>query len=156
MTEGLLPEKASYILMFVIAVIVSFSIIKGLSIVLNTDLPLAIVSSWSMEPTLHIGDMIVVRGEEANIGDIVVYTREKYIVHRVISKSYQNGIYVITTKGDANIASDNPITSKQVKGKVVLVIPYLGIIKLINDRVCNIMLLTFAVMVLSAKNNSMR
>jgi len=156
MTEGLLPEKASYILMFVIAVIVSFSIIKGLSIVLNTDLPLAIVSSWSMEPTLHIGDMIVVRGEEANIGDIVVYTREKYIVHRVISKSYQNGIYVITTKGDANIASDNPITSKQVKGKVVLVIPYLGIIKLINDRVCNIMLLTFAVMVLSAKNNSMK
>jgi len=156
MTEGLLPEKASYILMFVIAVIVSFSIIKGLSIVLNTDLPLAIVSSWSMEPTLHIGDMIVVRGEEANIGDIVVYTREKYIVHRVISKSYQNGIYVITTKGDANIASDNPITSKQVKGKVVLVIPYLGIIKLISDRVCNIMLLTFAVMVLSAKNNSMR
>ena len=151
MTEGLLPEKASYILMFVIAVIVSFSIIKGLSIVLNTDLPLAIVSSWSMEPTLHIGDMILVRGEEANIGDIVVYTREKYIVHRVISKSYQNGIYVITTKGDANIASDNPITSKQVKGKVVLVIPYLGIIKLINDRVCNIMLLTFAVMVLSAK-----
>ncbi|OYT28040.1 MAG: hypothetical protein B6U95_05050, partial [Thermofilum sp. ex4484_82] len=59
-------------------------------------------------------------------------------------------------KGDANIASDNPITSKQVKGKVVLVIPYLGIIKLINDRVCNIMLLTFAVMVLSAKNNSMK
>ncbi|RLE75395.1 MAG: hypothetical protein DRZ80_02905 [Thermoprotei archaeon] len=58
---------------------------------------------------------------------------------------------MITTKGDANIASDNPITSKQVKGKVVLVIPYLGIIKLISDRVCNIMLLTFAVMVLSAK-----
>jgi len=104
---------------------------------LNTDVPLAVVSSWSMEPIFHVGDMIIVKGyRNYSIGDIVVYqdrfVKSKLIVHRIIN--IRNTSYI--TKGDANYNPDSyPIKKNQIKGKVILVIPYLGTIKLFLERI---------------------
>ncbi len=121
-------------IMLIVALLLSYTLMKALSIVLNTELPLAVVSSWSMEPTLHIGDLIVVSGIEPEIGDIIVYSRGKYIVHRVISKSEAKDGFSVVTKGDANAFSDGSISWRQIKGKVVLVLPYIGVLKLLSEN----------------------
>ncbi|HDI31801.1 MAG TPA: signal peptidase I [Thermofilum sp.] len=113
-----------------IALIVSLIIasIKGF-------IPLAVVSSWSMEPTIHVGDLIIiVSGGSYVPGDIVIYqggVDKKLIVHRLIQIE---GRYYVT-KGDANRYPDFPISPGQVRGKVALIIPYLGVIKLAVEKV---------------------
>lgn len=102
--------------------------------ILKTDVPFAVVSSWSMDPTLHIGDLIVVMGtEQINPGDIIVYSSwgGRLIVHRVVRVEVANGVAYYVTKGDANPVPDlRPVTRSEVKGKVIFVIPYIGVVKL--------------------------
>ncbi len=127
--ERSLKNTASIIVTLVIIILIFFS----LRYVLETSVPLAVVSSWSMDPTLHVGDLVVVKGvRRYNIGEIIVYdSGHNLIVHRIISLKNSNYI----TKGDANPYPDLlPIPPAKVKGKVVLVIPYLGIFKLIVKR----------------------
>ncbi|RLE78202.1 MAG: signal peptidase I [Thermoprotei archaeon] len=135
---GFLMEKRydmkAAIIILVMALILSYGLVKFLSIALNTELPLAVVSSWSMEPTLHIGDLIIVRGVEPEIGDVVVFSRGKYIVHRVIAKSETTNGFIVITKGDANTYPDGRISYKQVKGKVVMIVPYVGVLKLLSEK----------------------
>ena len=85
----------------------------------------AVVLSGSMEPTLSVNDVIIVRESESyDINDIVVYdSGREMIVHRI---KEQNGD-TLTTKGDANNIPDEPISSEAVKGKVVFSIPYAGV-----------------------------
>jgi len=125
---------ATAIATIVLAYLLSLALVKGLSLALDTELPLAVVSSWSMEPVLHIGDMIVLRGGAPGVGDIVVYYRGKYVVHRVVSVRKDAGIVEVETKGDANMASDGYVKLDRVKGVVVVVVPYIGVIKLAVDR----------------------
>ncbi|RLE58882.1 MAG: signal peptidase I [Thermoprotei archaeon] len=115
-----------------LAIITVFFLLLGK--ILNTEVPLAVVSSWSMEPTLHVGDIVVVTGSSIyNIGDVIVYDNGRtLIVHRIIEKNGPR----FTTKGDANNFPDSyRPTLKDIKGKVVLVIPYLGAIKLFVERI---------------------
>jgi len=121
-------------IVLLMALLLSYGFVKFLSIILNTELPLAVVSSWSMEPTLHIGDLIVVRGVEPKIGDVVVYLRGKYIVHRVIAKSENANGFSVVTKGDANTYPDGRISHDRIKGKVVIIIPYVGVLKLLSEK----------------------
>ena len=123
-------------LLILALILASLNVQLLLSIPLRTDIPLAVVSSWSMEPTLHIADIIVVYGgsNEYAIGDVIVYTKygRKLIVHRVVEIEGPKGPFI--TKGDANIAHDiPPVKLSQVKGKVVLVVPYLGVFKLMVE-----------------------
>jgi len=108
---------------------------------LGTEIPLAVVSSYSMEPALHVGDLLVIVGvkpSDIKVGDIIVYKSYKEpIVHRVINVKIVNGVYRFLTKGDANTHPDQDIRNPQswvseheVLGKVVIVIPYLGSISL--------------------------
>ncbi len=122
------------VMILIVALILSYGLVKLLSVALNTELPLAVVSSWSMEPTLHIGDLIIVRGVEPKVGDVVVYSRGKYIVHRVIAKSETTDGFTVITKGDANTYPDGRISYKQVKGKVVIIVPYVGVLKLLSEK----------------------
>ncbi len=125
------------ILLLLITAIIALNINSILKTPLDTDVPLAVVSSWSMEPIFHVGDMIIVQGcNKYNVGDIIVYQdhfiKNKLIVHRII-KIEQNIVYI--TKGDANYGPDSfPVKKNQIKGKVILVIPYLGTIKLLFER----------------------
>ncbi|OYT61479.1 MAG: hypothetical protein B6U69_03575, partial [Thermofilum sp. ex4484_15] len=57
----------------------------------------------------------------------------EYIVHRIIKLEVVNGTVVgYWTKGDANSFPDfPPVNKKDVKGKVAIVIPYLGGLSLV-------------------------
>lgn len=84
----------------------------------------AVVLSGSMEPEFSAGDLIVVReAENYQLNDIVVFQEENVlVVHRIIQTDGE----MITTKGDANEAPDEPVAVTAVKGKVLFRIPYAG------------------------------
>ena len=75
------------------------------------------VISGSMEPTLKIGDYILVKeSNDYAVGDIITYKEGKsYITHRIkeINKNK------IIAAGDANNTDDEVITKNQIKGKYV-------------------------------------
>ncbi|MCX8180553.1 MAG: signal peptidase I [Thermofilaceae archaeon] len=105
---------------------------------LETDAPLAVVTSWSMEPTLHVGDLIVVKGtHEPEIGDVVVYVKPngELIVHRLIEIRHTLAGVEYITKGDANAWPDPPVYPNQLKGKVILVVPYIGVLRLFFEKI---------------------
>ena len=87
------------------------------------------VASGSMEPTLSIHDVVVVRAldnENIQRDDIITYVRDNSIItHRVV---FVDGD-TITVKGDANNTIDQPINRSMVIGKVVKIMPELGIWK---------------------------
>ena len=86
------------------------------------------VASGSMEPTLYIHDVILVKitNENLNKGDIIAFLNEKAVItHRIVFIDND----VITVKGDNNNAIDSPITRNQVIGKIVKVFPKFGIWK---------------------------
>jgi signal peptidase I len=94
-----------------------------------------------MLPTLDVGDVIIVQGVpvtqiNANYttGDIVVFRSPTYgdpnfrIVHRAVNKvQNSDGTWTITTHGDNNpIGSNEEFNSKDLIGKVIARIPYVG------------------------------
>lgn len=83
------------------------------------------VATGSMANTLNIGDIVVVKVNEAfKENDIIVYKEENsFITHRVIKIDGQD----LITRGDANNSEDKPIKSDQILGKVIYIIPKIGI-----------------------------
>jgi signal peptidase len=83
--------------------------------------PLLVVKSGSMEPTLKVGDVIVIEPaapQDINIGDVIVFWNPWYgnlVVHRVVHKT-DEGVY---TRGDANAGTDpwSPVPYKNIVGK---------------------------------------
>lgn len=88
---------------------------------------MAVVLSGSMEPTLHVNDLvIVVPAESYEKGDVIVFQQEgDLIIHRIINIDEAAG--TLQTQGDANNAPDEPITLTQVKGRESFHIPFVGI-----------------------------
>ena len=86
------------------------------------------VATGSMADTIEIGDAVVVElTKDVQENDIIVFKEDNnFITHRLI-EIQENGELV--TKGDANNSEDKPITESQVLGKVVYIIPKLGIWK---------------------------
>lgn len=84
------------------------------------------VASGSMEPTIKVGDVILVKDAEPYSltpgEDIITYKMsdngdEKLITHRFIRyEEDDEGKKMIITKGDANIIEDNPVDPSQVMG----------------------------------------
>ena len=107
---------------------------KLLSKWLNTEYPLATITSGSMWPALKENDLILmkgIRGEEAQIGQIIIFKNQwGFTIHRLIRKENN----VLVTKGDANSVEDAPIAPGDVIGRIVYVgkrpfrIPFLGLI----------------------------
>ena len=110
---------------------------------------MATVLSGSMEPTLSVNDVIIVRESASyNINDIVVYdSGRELIVHKIVQKNGDT----LTTKGDANNISDDPISAEAVKGKVVFSIPYAGVaVKVLRSPVGMIVIILTAVLLTEA------
>lgn len=86
------------------------------------------VATGSMADTIEIGDVVVVEiTKEIQEDDIIVYQDgDNFITHRLLEIK-DNGELI--TKGDANNTEDDPISNEQVLGKVIKIIPNLGIIK---------------------------
>ncbi len=88
-----------------------------------------IVVSGSMEPTLNIGDIIIVSPQDTYTkGDIISFHHKAYIItHRIVEINDSNQETQVFTKGDANSQPDPYKTTKdEIIGKEVLSIPYLG------------------------------
>ena len=83
------------------------------------------VATGSMANTINIGDIVVVKVNETfKENDIIVYKEENsFITHRVIKIDGQD----LITRGDANNSEDKPIKSDQILGKVIYIIPKIGI-----------------------------
>ena len=66
------------------------------------------VLTGSMEPTINVGDLVIVKESSYAINDIISYKDGNSVVtHRIIDYSTQdNGEIFYTTKGDNNNAED--------------------------------------------------
>jgi len=132
----MVDKRAVLSTLLTIAAVVA--LVKVSPLMLHTDTPLAVVSSWSMEPTLHVGDLIVVANwGDVKVGDIIVYVdgRGSLIVHRVVAIRHSAAGILYVTKGDANPLPDAvPVPPSRVKGKVILVVPYIGVVKLAFEQ----------------------
>lgn len=142
------------VILVLISALIGFSIYSINAARLNGDalpMPLgfgaSVVLTGSMEPALSAGDMIIVVPQESYVLDdvIVFQTGRSAVVHRIIAI---NGDQFIT-RGDANNTADDPISFSNIKGKVILVIPFVGhFINLIKTPIGTIILLGLAVWLL--------
>lgn len=85
------------------------------------------VISGSMEPTLKVGDYVVVKAEDFDqlqVGEIITFEDEGMMVtHRIISITDEG----IQTRGDHNTVNDmKQVTEDKFVGRMAVHIPYLG------------------------------
>ncbi|MDI9646537.1 MAG: signal peptidase I [Archaeoglobales archaeon] len=94
----------------------------------------AVVGSGSMSPSIQTGDVIIVSKidtDDLNIGDIIQYMAEGYTVtHRIVDIIETDDGRFFVTKGDANEIPDDPISEDRVVGKVIFVVPKIGLLPL--------------------------
>lgn len=129
-----------------IGLMAAFVINTGLAFAFDTPKPVMAVVSGSMEPTFHKGDLIVSKGvpaENLEVGDVIVYRnplRGIDVVHRIVDIEQRGGHIYFFTKGDNNLTNPEwdqetmpplapPIMDEWVEGRVILVIPKLGWLK---------------------------
>ena len=125
------------------------SMLGGNALPMPLGFGMTVVLSGSMEPELSVDDLlIVVPADTYEVGDVVVFQNQRTaIVHRIVAI---NGEEIIT-RGDANTSDDEPITSANIKGRVVCAIPFVGlIINLIKTPVGTILLIGLAVWLLES------
>ncbi len=123
-------------LIYRIVLIVLLSVFLGGSVyslnarrVMRNALPMpfgvgaSVVLSGSMEPTLSVNDLVIVRAAESYAeGDVVVYqSGSSLVIHRIVRVEDE---YVVT-KGDANNTEDDPVSLSAVKGRMAFAIPFL-------------------------------
>ncbi|WFC98064.1 signal peptidase I [Malassezia yamatoensis] len=119
---------------------------KGLAIVTNTESPVVVVLSGSMEPGFYRGDLLflVKPSRPLEVGDVTVYRArdtEVPIVHRVLETHSAPKGQLLLTKGDNNPMDDimlyngaRWLHSDQIVGCVMGYLPYVGYVTLImND-----------------------
>jgi len=144
------------LLLLLVILIANFAIQGALTLILKTDRPLHTPISGSMEPTLNIGDLLIVQGgvtgesvyAHPGDGDIIIYHDPRDyngipIVHRAVDKYEVDSVWYIVTKGDNNPTVDDwrwygfPVEGNYsvaghpesyIVGKVIFKIPYLGYI----------------------------
>jgi signal peptidase len=139
-----------YVLLIGIAIASPFLIYWILQLSLNTNSPMVVVVSGSMEPTLSKGDLLFLYGKEPvdikngtaedKNGDIIVFDAvglwpsapNEPIVHRVIDKRIVGDTWEFRTKGDANTSPDPVwISEERILGVVCGMIPFIGWIKIL-------------------------
>ena len=109
-----------------------------LTIALNSNLFrywMAVIGSGSMEPTINIGDTVIVDKsyqkhlEKLKNGDILVFKNgQKIYVHRIINIDNIEENYYIKTKGDRKEQIEDSwiVTNKDIIGVVKFKIKYIG------------------------------
>lgn len=170
LAELTILKQIAYIVIVVTIVVAIFVI--GTKFVLGTANPVYVVSSGSMIPTLNIGDLVIIQHSNntssfnnLKVGDIIVFKsygvtrtgQHLTIVHRVAAIRMDiHSNRIIRTKGDANPISiplvDYPIMEKNYIGKVVYVIPKVGIIPLTSDRTVIYIIIGSIIIIILAYN----
>jgi signal peptidase I len=106
------------LLLLILVLLANFVIQGALILILKTPNPFNTPISGSMEPTLNIGDLLIVQGgvtgesvyAHPGNGDIIIFHNPgdyngTPIVHRAIDKYQVNGILYIVTKGDNTVTN---------------------------------------------------
>eukprot|EP00164_Ancoracysta_twista_P004869 GFYU01006619.1.p1 GENE.GFYU01006619.1~~GFYU01006619.1.p1 ORF type:complete len:182 (-),score=24.56 GFYU01006619.1:74-619(-) len=122
---------------------------KTLMVVTQSESPVVVVLSGSMEPAFQRGDILFLdnREHDVRVGDIVVFKvagREIPIVHRVLTvhQRKEEGEMFLLTKGDNNRVDDrglyNPgqlwLKRSEILGKAVGYLPGVGMVTIMmND-----------------------
>lgn len=105
--------------------------------------PTFVVAGGSMEPTIHLGSVVVtepVAASDLHPGDVVslqVGPQHSVFTHRVTRVVTRgDGTLWIETKGDANATVDpSIIPAADVLGRVTVAVPYLGyLVQLLSTR----------------------
>ena len=160
------------ILIFILAPLIIVGVCIAVIFALGFPPKFYVVVSESMIPTLRTGDAILISSDDATcssfnclkVGDIIVFepnSRPKdlqpgeIIVHRVQAIGLDaDNQRVLRTKGDANPNSiettDYPITENQYVGKVIYVIPYLGVILMYFDLLARVFIQPVLYLVIGA------
>ena len=119
-----------YIFIGLIATVAILLIISVLPITGNFKV--LTVLSGSMEPVIKTGSVVIVKPvDNYKIEDIITFTNSKKpgesITHRIYDMKVNEGRISYITKGDANNAPDQrEVSEREVVGKVLFSIPYLG------------------------------
>jgi len=132
-------------LAYLLVIVVILTLPLTLKAVLATEVPLAVVKSTSMTPTLNVGDIVIIVGikpSEIHVGDIIIYNErimvqsfrdihrykpvkmDYIIIHRVVEVYHdpKTGKYYFITKGDNNAIRDPWIVPEDgILGKAVTV-----------------------------------
>jgi len=115
----------TFVATIAILLIISSFPIKG-------NYQILIVQSGSMEPSIKTGSIVIVKpSPEYKVGDIITFgpvpKGKVPTTHRITDVRLQTGSPVFVTKGDANEESDTKeVSSRDVIGKVLLDVPYMG------------------------------
>jgi signal peptidase len=169
--EMVLNKKVVYVI--IIFVVVGFAAVWfGFKFVFGLYNPFYVVASGSMIPNLNVGDLVIIRNntisnnnnpysfDSLKVGDIIIFKspgtdnngEHLTIVHRVakIAIDKRDGTSrVIRTKGDANPSSipllDYPLREANYIGKVVFVIPKVGLITQLIRPPINYIIIGFTV-----------
>jgi signal peptidase I len=150
-------EGIKTVVIIITILIITFGGFFMLKIIMNTEMPMVVVTSESMAPNIKTGDLLFVRGippesikngtHEDKIGSIIIYDSYPFwhsdpnydpIVHRVIGKWYNisEGKWYFKAQGDANSSPDPPrsvdypIPEDNIIGVVVGRIPNVGYLKI--------------------------
>ncbi|KAL7419026.1 Signal peptidase complex catalytic subunit [Cryptotrichosporon argae] len=121
---------------------------QALCLVTNSESPIVVVLSGSMEPAFYRGDILFLTNPPNTpyaLGDITVYKIPGQgipIVHRVIESHITNTTQLLLTKGDNNPGDDRLplyegmqwLERRHVVGKVQAFLPYVGYVTIaMND-----------------------
>jgi len=165
-----IPNEIKYVIIAVIGIAIFWI---GIRFVFGVNNPFYVVASESMVPKLKVGDLLLVQHASASspspssfnnlkIRDIIVFrspgVREdtgqpEVIVHR-IKQIYitPQGERILRTQGDANPHSiyliDYPILSNNYIGKVVLIVPGVGLVARAISPPVNYILIAIIVVIL--------
>jgi signal peptidase len=140
----------------VVSALIIFGIFVTIRIITGEFNPFYVVVSGSMIPTLQIGDVVVVQNsghgfggsgnsafDQLSKGDIIVFRapddidedgKPRTIVHRIVLVGFNSRTNekIVVTKGDNNPESylglDFPIKEGNYVGKVILIIPKIGLL----------------------------
>ncbi len=119
-----------YIFIVFVAVIAFLLLVSAFPITGN--IKFLIVQSGSMEPAIKMGSIVMVKPvDEYKIGDVVSFSEagksRTPTTHRIHDMKVAESKVFYITKGDANNAPDRKeIQEKDIIGKALINIPYLG------------------------------
>ena len=96
------------------------------------------VGSGSMEPNIHVNDLIIIKkSNNYKVNDVVTYKDgNDFVTHRIVSISKDQ----IVTKGDANNVEDKPIKEGSIVGKMIYRFKHVGIFDYFFNRKSSLIL----------------
>lgn len=143
---------ARYLILGILAVFIGINVFQlnathltGNAVPMPFGFGASVVLSGSMEPTLSVGDLLIVRQQESyETDDIVVYQSGSMpVVHRIMEITEET----VVTRGDANNTNDEPFPITAIKGEVIGVIPLVGyLLWALKSPIATILMLAAAVL----------